>query len=409
MTATPMRVLAVGSMYPPHYLGGQEIIWRHATLHQRDAGHEVRVLTTGYRRDGVPEGSELDDDVHRELRWYWHDHGWPELGLRGQLELERHNARVLDRHLAELEPDAVLWWAMGGMSLSLVERVRRAGIPALGMACDDWMLYGPDRDRWTRRFAGRPGLARLGELAGIPTRFHPGPSARWLFLSEYSRRRALTRWELPDSGVAHAGVDGGRFPTAPERPWAWRLAYIGRLDPRKGIDIAVRALPLLPAEAHLAIVGGGDEGHRRELEGLVDQLGLRERVSFSERPHAELAAAYADADALLFPVTWEEPWGLVPLEAMAVGRPVVATGRGGSGEYLADGENCLVFDPDQGPEAVAAAIHRMASDDALRARLRAGGLATARRLGERACNDALLAELETMARTRRPGVDNAAA
>ncbi len=54
---------------------------------------------------------------------------------------------------------------------------------------------------------------------------------------------------------------------------------------------------------------------------------------------AELAAA----DALLFPVQWEEPWGLVPLEAMASGTPVVATGTGGSGEYLRDGDNCLVY------------------------------------------------------------------
>ena len=48
----------------------------------------------------------------------------------------------------------------------------------------------------------------------------------------------------------------------------------------------------------------------------------------------------------MFPVRWNEPWGLVPIEAMARGRPVVATGRGGSGEYLRDGENCMLFDAD---------------------------------------------------------------
>jgi glycosyltransferase involved in cell wall biosynthesis len=409
MMAGRMRVLAVGSMYPPHYLGGQEVIWRHATRHQRAAGHEVRVLTTDYRRPGVPEGQELDPDVHRELRWYWHDHDFPKMRLRGRLSVERHNAQVMDRHLAELRPDAVLWWAMGGMSLSLVERVRRAGIPALGMACDDWMLYGPDRDLWTRMFGRRPWLAPLGERTGIPTVFEPGPAGRWLFLSEYTRRRALERWELPDSGVAHAGVDGRRFPPSEPGPWRWKLAYVGRIDKRKGIELAVRALALLPGQAELAIVGGGDEAHRAELQAVVAELGLEQRVSFSERAHDELAGAYADADALLFPVIWEEPWGLVPLEAMAVGRPVIATGRGGSGEYLADGDNCVVFDPDEGAQALAAAVRRLAEDESLRGRLVAGGRATAAELDETSCNDRLLAELEAVAGARRPAVNNPAA
>ena len=54
---------------------------------------------------------------------------------------------------------------------------------------------------------------------------------------------------------------------------------------------------------------------------------------------------------VVFPVRWEEPWGLVPIEAMARGRPVVATGRGGSGEYLRDGENCVLFEADDAERA----------------------------------------------------------
>ena len=58
------------------------------------------------------------------------------------------------------------------------------------------------------------------------------------------------------------------------------------------------------------------------------------------KPRAELRDVYAAADVVVFPVQWNEPWGLVPLEAMSVGRPVVASGTGGSAEYLRDGENC---------------------------------------------------------------------
>ena len=96
------------------------------------------------------------------------------------------------------------------------------------------------------------------------------------------------------------------------------------------------------------------------------------------RPREELPAIYAGADAVLFPVTWPEPWGLVPLEAMGIGRPVVATARGGSGEYLRDGVNCLTVRPAE-PAGIARAVRRLAGDQALRERLRAGGVETARR------------------------------
>ncbi|MEX2194889.1 MAG: glycosyltransferase family 4 protein [Thermoleophilaceae bacterium] len=392
-----MRILAIGSMYPPHYLGGQELLWRDAVRHQRAAGHDVRVLTTDYRRDDA--GEELDDDVHRELRWYWRDHAWPHLSRLERLALERHNARVLDRHLAELRPDAVAWWALGGMSLSLLERVRRSRVPGLGVVCENWMVYADEVDAWMRLWARlRPVRAVAATLLRMPTRFEPGRAARWIFISEHIRRRALEHRNLPDTAVIHPGVDRTRFAEREPRPWGRRLLYMGRIDPRKGIDIAVRAVAGLPSGATLTIDGWGDEGHLRELRALVTSLGLGDRVSFQRSPRERLAGVYAEADAVLFPVRWDEPWGLVPLEAMAVGRPVVGTGRGGSGEYLREGENCLLFDPDEGgPAALAAAVRRLGEDEELREHLRAGGLATAAGLTEDAFNDALLRELEALA------------
>jgi glycosyltransferase involved in cell wall biosynthesis len=215
------------------------------------------------------------------------------------------------------------------------------------------------------------------------------------------RRRALAlRPELRGARVAHPGVDLDLFAEAPRPPWRWRFLCLGRIDPRKGVDTAVRALAELPEEATLAVVGGGDEEHLGELRALAAELGLGERVSFARRPRGELPAAYAAADALLFPVRWEEPWGLVPLEAMAVGCPVVATGTGGSGEYLRDGENCLIFERDR-PAALAAAVRRLAGDEALRARLRVGGLATARSHPDHAYYEATALEAERTARDER--------
>jgi glycosyltransferase involved in cell wall biosynthesis len=77
---------------------------------------------------------------------------------------------------------------------------------------------------------------------------------------------------------------------------------------------------------------------------------------------------------------------------MALGRPVVATGMGGSGEYLHDGVNCLLASPSD-PSSLADSVKRLAGDQGLRERLRAGGSRTARTHTESVFNAAVLAAL----------------
>jgi glycosyltransferase involved in cell wall biosynthesis len=386
-------------MYPPHHYGGYELVWRSAVAHLRSLGHEVRVLTTDFRRPGA-DGAVEDPDVHRELRWYWRDHAWPPLRLPARLALERHNAGVFRRHVADLRPDVVTWWAMGGMSLSLVERARRARVPAVGFVHDDWLVYGPRVDQWLRTFERRPWLAGPAErVTGVPARLDVSGAATWLFVSADTRRRAETSvGNLARTAIAHSGIDARGLDLQPELPWRWRLLSVGRIDERKGIDTAVEALATLPPEARLTVVGDGDSHTLVELRALAARLGVGDRVTFAGgRGREELQAFYADADAVVFPARWDEPWGLVPLEAMGYGRPVVASGRGGSAEYLRDGENCLLAPADDGP-ALAAAVQRLASDPELRGRLRAGGAETAPRHTEEVFNAAVEAAIEDAAR-----------
>jgi glycogen(starch) synthase len=380
-------------MYPPHHFGGYELVWRAAMRHLEGCGHSVRVLTTD-----LDTGARGPDDpgVHRELRWYWRDHEFPRLPLRERLLLERHNSRVLGRHLEEHRPDVVSWWSMGGMSLSMLETVRRRGIPAVAFVHDDWLDYGRTADGWTGLFGARlKWAAPLAEhMAGAPTRVDLEHAARYVFVSDTTRRRALAAGvRMASTGVAHSGIDPGFVDPAPPREWGWSLLYVGRLDERKGVHTAVAALAELPEAATLTIAGGWNEDEKARLAELAGRLGAVDRVRFlGQRTRAQVRADYAEADAVVFPVIWEEPWGLVPLEAMARGRPVVATGRGGSGEYLRDGENALLFEAED-PAALARALTRLAEDPGLRERLRAGGLETAPRHTEDALNEAVLREL----------------
>jgi glycosyltransferase involved in cell wall biosynthesis len=88
---------------------------------------------------------------------------------------------------------------------------------------------------------------------------------------------------------------------------------------------------------------------------------------------------------------------------MAKGRPVVATGRGGSAEYLRDGQNCLLFEAEDA-RALAAAVGRLEADASLRARLRAGGLETAPQHTEAGLNDAVELALMSAAGARPAAV-----
>ena len=246
-----MRVLTVGNLYPPHHLGGYELMWRSAVGRLREHGHEVRVLTTDWREPSADPSIPEDDDVHRELRWYWHDHAFPRMGPVAVARLERHNARTLDRHLEEFRPDAVSWWAMGGMSLSLITRARSG--PAQCVVVDDWLLYGPQGGP---ALPVHPPALRRTAIEG---------AARWLFASHTLLDRARENgWRLPDAEVVHPGIDQALFRSPPERrPWSWRLLYCGRIDERKGIDLAIDALAHLPAEATLRVVGSGDDAPPR--------------------------------------------------------------------------------------------------------------------------------------------------
>jgi glycosyltransferase involved in cell wall biosynthesis len=159
--------------------------------------------------------------------------------------------------------------------------------------------------------------------------------------------------------------------------------------PHKGIATAVRALAQLPDHARLTVHGEGDPGYLGELRGLADSLGVGDRVCFSSGPPQAVAGVYASCDALLFPVTWREPWGLVPLEAMAAGRPVIAARpEGGTAEYLEPATNCLAFSPGQAEE-LAATVMRLAGEPELRGQLVAGGRVTAARFTEEAFHAAL--------------------
>lgn len=152
--------------------------------------------------------------------------------------------------------------------------------------------------------------------------------------------------------IAPCGVDTSRFTPLGERNPKNRPRFlaIGRMVARKGFETAIRAIALVPG-AELIIAGGPDaslldkDPEIARLKSIVYEEGVGERVHFLGRiDHHQLPALIRSADAVLA-LPWYEPFGIVPLEAMACGVPVIGSRVGGLLDTIVDGKTGVLIDP----------------------------------------------------------------
>jgi D-inositol-3-phosphate glycosyltransferase len=193
----------------------------------------------------------------------------------------------------------------------------------------------------------------------------------------------------PRITVVPCGVDVEHFTPAPiqaarrsgGRP---SLLSIGRLVERKGVDTVIQALPDLPG-VELRIAGGpppdglADDPEVQRLSALARTLKVADRVSFlGAVPHDDVPTVIQQADVVVA-TPWYEPFGIVPLEAAACGKPLVGSAVGGLLDTVQDGVTGLLVPP-RDPEALADAVRSLVDDPVRRRRF---GAAARRRAVER--------------------------
>jgi len=193
--------------------------------------------------------------------------------------------------------------------------------------------------------------------------------------------------------VSPPGVDPEVFAPGPQDVARRKLGlgpgplvlYVGRIQPLKGLDVALNAFAMLAAgrpDARLLVLGGpsGPDGDSEldRVRAQAERLGIAAEVDFrGPVPHHDVADAYRAADALVVP-SRSESFGLVAAEAQSCGLPVVAARVGGLAHAVADGESgYLVSSWD--PADFAAAVARILDDPAIAAELSAGAVEQARR------------------------------
>ncbi len=169
-------------------------------------------------------------------------------------------------------------------------------------------------------------------------------SLKFILVSE-SLNEPLSQVEggIPEPEIIPTGIDTQRFTTTTKRPRPEKLVYIGNLIPEKGVQYLLRALKLLldkSKDYSLHIIGAGK--YRPELEKEVTALSLGQKVVFKGAVAAEaIPSLLYDYDVLVLP-TMVESFGLVLIEAMAAGLPVISTCSGGPEKIVTPETGILV-------------------------------------------------------------------
>ena len=381
-----MRILALTNLYPPHYLGGYELICYMVVNELRARGHQVQVLTSDHVVAGKP--AEAEQGVERSLRIHgFYGHPW--LNIAQVRNLETHNNRTLLTAIEKHKPDLVYVWNMGGLSKSIVFTLQKLGIPCVYYLSDHWIARGFTSDVWLNWWNGpasrKKSMARtaatLTGLRSILQRSAPtNPTSHLKFQRLYFCSKALRKltasagFEVMHGAVIYAPVDIQKFSgtSKPESAPLRNFIWVGRLAEDKGVMTALKAMRHVRGkfDGELHIFGKGDADYTKQLHSFVKEHGLP--VTFGSAGMDEMPAIYREHDALLFTSEWAEPFALTPLEAMSCGLPVIGTTTGGSREIFRQRDNSLTYTAGNAEE-LGERILELAGSPALRARIAATG------------------------------------
>ncbi len=357
--------------------GGMNVYVRELVGSLAQAGIECQVYT---RRHATASGAELPDvvDVEPGFRVVHVDAGDPALAKEDLPDVVDEFTRGVLDHLADHPVDAIHanYWLSGlaghtikhQLDLPLVSTFHTLGA-VKSLAGDPEPI---DRIRSEREIIGCSDVVIANAQAEANELIHHyGASPERIEIVPPGVDHAF--FSPGDRAGARAALELGDHPV---------LLFVGRIQPLKGLDVAVRTLAAVERrDAVLVVVGGtsgpaGDE-HLAEVRQLAGELGVADRVRYvPAQPHHLLSTFYRAADVTVVP-SRSESFGLVALESAACGTPVVATAVGGLGTLVHHGESGFLV-PDRDPERFAAHVDGILADPTLADDLGAGGARIAR-------------------------------
>lgn len=354
---SPLSICLVSSAYHPYPSGVSEHVY-HLASELVGLGHRVEVLTSHHPgKPGITEPAP----VHRLGRVV----RIPLNGSYATLPVGLRLSSAVRRYLATREPDVVHCHGFGWPELSYWAALHSRTTTVVSILTSGFKVRS--RGGSIFRLLFRRQLERIDALVPISSRALESVKA---YLTHEYR-------------IIPSGVDLERFhpdlPPLPDPvPELATILFLGRLDPRKGLSVLLKALPAVrrSIDARLVVVGSGPEA--KTARRLVRKLEIEDRVIFAGTASPEdLPRYYAGCDVYCSPALGGESLGIVLLEAMACGRPVVASNIPGYDETVRDGVEGLLVPPGD-PESIARALIQVLTDRNLSRRLASAGIERAR-------------------------------
>ena len=326
------QIAPLAESVPPKLYGGTERVIAWLTEELIDLGHQVTLFASG------------DSATRAELVAVW----------PRALRLGRPRTDPMAAHAALLEAMA-----------------QRAGDFDVIHCHIDWThlpLLSRHSTPFVTTFHGRL------DLPGLTTVVQKFPSAPFVSISDNQR---LPLQEANWLGTVYHGMPAALLqPSFAEGRY---LAFLGRLTSEKGPEAAIRIAKVVGVPLHIAAkLPRGERGYFKEkVEPMIDGTQIRIRGEVNDKTKQDFLTGAA---ALLFPIHWPEPFGLVMIEAMACGTPVIAFRSGSVPEVVEDGVTGFIVESEE--EAIEAIRHRLPKLD--RRKVRAGfeRRFTARRMAE---------------------------
>jgi glycosyltransferase involved in cell wall biosynthesis len=295
MSADPLRIAMVAPPYypiPPQGYGGIEAVVAMLVDGLVDRGHDVTLIASGESGTKAKVVTTFDEPQ------------WPRLG---QADPELLHAARVSGLLADLAPDVVHDHTAHGPAFAR-ERAFPMTITSHGPATGHWGEY----------------LAAAG----------PG-----ICLVAISQSQIDLSPELPWYGVVHNAIDASAIPCLDEKEDY--VVWLGRLSPDKGAGLAIDVAR--QAGRRIVLAGKCSEPDERDYFAKEVEPELGPDVEFVEELSAEEKYdLLGRASAFVFPLQWEEPFGMVLVEAMACGTPVLSLDRGAVPEIVVDGQTGYV-------------------------------------------------------------------
>jgi phosphatidyl-myo-inositol alpha-mannosyltransferase len=341
--------IALVSPYDFAFPGGVTVHISHLEQHFTRAGHDVRVI--------APASKAIPDFGNRFIP-IGRPRPVPASGSIARITLSLHLSSRINAVLEEEKFDIVhLHEPLMPMLCTTILRLSPTGNVGTFHACHGtpgydlakpwgkWML-----NRWFRRLQGRIAVSR--------------PAMEFAY-----------KYFPADYNIIPNGVDIGRFspevkPIEEYRDGKLNILFVSRLEPRKGLNYLIAAFRQVKREipnSRLLIVGPGTR-LRGKYEREIRNHDIRDVVFTGFVPYEELPRYYKTADIFCAPATGRESFGIILLEAMAAGKPIVASNIDGYASVLSDGAEGLLVPP-RDKESLAQGLRTLLTDESLRSEM----------------------------------------